>query len=378
MEGCNRVRVILLILWLSASLAIYPIKTASANTVIAQDTTNSRPTINVGVYSHYGFIIPHSQDIRNVADSNPWGISAELSLHFTDTTSWNYLQAYPRLGATFAYYNFDNPEILGNAYALILYAEPFLAAHNKFSFSFRLGGGIAYLDKVYNPITNPDNLFYSTKISFPLVANLMVNYRLNEHFLLRLGGTYKHISNGGIRQPNKGINFPSATLGVDYALRPGYFAERQALEKRIEASKRSYHIALLGTLKDRKDIPTDKLPVIGLTAYGTQKFSRLSAFTIGAEWVADYTLKEQLKDSGTDKDFQRGSLLAGHALHIGRFRFSQQLGVYVYSPAKARDPVYQRWGLEYHTEKKVFWGINLKAHRHVADFLDVRVGLNLK
>ena len=377
MGGRNNVWVILYTSWLVAILGLNSLKPASAYTSAAQDTT-SRPVLNLGVFGHYGFIIPHSRDIRNVADSNPWGVSADVSIHFTDSASWQYLHAYPRLGATLAYYNFDNPDVLGNAYALILYVEPFLAAHKKFSISFRLGGGVAYLSKVYDPITNPDNLFYSTKVSFPLIANLMANYRLNNRLLLRVGGTYKHISNGGIRQPNKGINFPSATLGIDYALQAANFQERQQIAVTGDVRKRHYLVALLGTMKDRKDIPTDKLPLIGLTAYGTQKFSRLSAFTAGVEWVADYTLKEQLRDNGSGKDFQRGAILAGHEFQIGRFRFNQQLGVYVYSPAKARDPVYQRWGLEYHTANKIFWGINLKAHRHVADFLDVRIGMRLK
>lgn len=361
-------------------LAVQLLITSPAHCVsfLSEADTASRHAINLGLYSHYGFVIPHSQDIRNIADSNPWGISTELSIHFTDSASWQYLQAYPRLGATLAYYNFDKPDVLGSAYALIVYAEPFLAAQKKFSLSFRLGLGIAYLDNVYHPETNPDNLFYSTKISFPLVANLMANYRLNDYFLLRAGGTYKHISNGGIRQPNKGINFPSASIGVDYALQPANFPDHKPLSTTSSETTRHYLFALLGTLKDRKDIPTDKLPLVGFTAYASQKISRLSALTAGAEWVADFTLKNDLENKGEDKDFQRGALLAGHELHIGRFRFSQQLGFYVYAPASARDPVYQRYGLEYHTTKKIFWGFNLKAHRHVADFLDVRVGLSFQ
>lgn len=143
-------------------------------------------------------------------------------------------------------------------------------------------------------------------------------------------------------------------------------------------NSRNYLFALLGTLKDRKDIPTDQLPLLGITAYVNQKIGRLSALTAGAEWVADFTIKNELKNKGEAKDFQRAALLAGHELQIGRFRFNQQLGVYVYAPAPARDPVYQRYGLEYHTTKNLFWGINLKSHRHVADFLDVRVGLRFK
>ncbi|MBW7467355.1 acyloxyacyl hydrolase [Pontibacter aydingkolensis] len=372
----TKAKIILFILWLvNFPAASVPLSALTAN---SDTDTTSRPAINLGLHGHYGFIIPHSQDIRDVADSNPWGISTELSIHFTDSASWQYLQAYPRLGATFAFYNFDKPDVLGNAYALILYVEPFLSAHKDFSLSFRLGAGIAYMNEVYHPTINPDNLFYSTKISFPLVANLMANYRLNDYLLLRAGATYKHISNGGIRQPNKGINFPSASLGIDYALRTAHFPQRQPLESITGKKERHYLVAILGTMKDRKDIPTDKLPLVGVTAYASQKLGRLSALTAGAEWVADYTLKEDLKDRGRHEDFQRGALLAGHELYIGRFRFSQQLGVYVYAPAKARDPVYQRYGLEYHTAKKVYWGINLKAHRHVADFLDVRVGLRLK
>ncbi|MEJ8801932.1 acyloxyacyl hydrolase [Pontibacter sp. H249] len=376
MVDMTKAKIILFILWLvnfSAASVPLPASTADSDTI-----TTSRAAINLGLYGHYGFIIPHSQDIRNIADSNPWGITTELSIHFTDSASWQYLQAYPRLGATFAYYNFDKPDVLGNAYALILYVEPFLSAHKNFSLSFRLGAGLAYMNNVYHPTTNPDNLFYSTKISFPLVANLMANYRLNDYLLLRAGATYKHISNGGIRQPNKGINFPSASLGIDYALRPAHFPQRQPIAIKSGERKRHYLVAILGTMKDRKDIPTDKLPLVGINAYASQKLGRLSALTAGAEWVADYTLKENLKDRGRNEDFQRGALLAGHELYIGRFRFSQQLGVYVYAPSKGRDPVYQRWGLEYHTAKRLFWGINLKAHRHVADFLDARVGLRLK
>ncbi|MER2999143.1 acyloxyacyl hydrolase [Pontibacter populi] len=348
-----------------------------ASTKVGTDTTqtNQRPAINLGIYNHYGFIIPHSKDIRDLSTSNPWGLAADLSFHFSDSLSWQYLQTYPRLGITFTYYNFDNPEVLGKGYALILYVEPFLTAQHKFSISLRLGAGLAYMDKVYHPDRNPENLFYSTRISFPLVVNLMANYRLNQYLNLRAGGTYKHISNGGIRQPNKGINFPSASLGVDYALRPTYFATRELLTTNFPDKSRHYLVAFMFTLKDRKDNPTDKLPVLGASFYASQKISRLSALTAGAEWVADYTLKEELQDRGQKEGFQRAALLGGHELQVGRFRFSQQLGIYVYAPATARDPAYQRYGLEYHTAKKMFWGINLKAHRHVADFLDIRTGL---
>lgn len=345
--------------------------------VEAQESTedDSSPAINVGLHTHYGFIIPHSSTIQEIAHSNPWGVEADISFHFTDEKAWSYLQGYPRLGASLAYYNFDNPQVLGNAYALVFYAEPFLSAHRNFSISFRLGAGLVYMDNPYDPETNPENLFYSTAISFPLVANLMANYKLNEHFMLRAGGSYQHISNGGINQPNKGINFPTATLGINYALRSGSFPERSDVATALERSKREYLLALIGSYHDRSDVPEEQEPLLGVTAYMTQRIGRISALMGGAELIADYSIKKDLEGRGENIDFQRAALLLGHELQIGRIRFNQQLGIYVYAPNKARDPVYQRWGLEYHTQNKLFFGINLKAHRYVADFLDVRAGV---
>lgn len=344
-----------------------------------QDATeNTPPAVNVGLNTHYGFIIPHSNTVRHIANSNPWGVEADISLHFTDARAWQYVQGYPRLGASLAYYNFDNPDVLGNAYALLLYAEPFLSAHKDFSLSIRLGGGVAYLDRVYDEETNPRNLFYSTAFSFPLVANLMANWKIGDAYMLRLGGTYQHISNGGRRQPNKGINFPTATVGLNYSLRPGVFPDRRP-QKLSEGENKQRHLlfALITAYRDRNDNPEKQAPLLGLTAYLSQRIGRISALTAGGEWIADWALKKELESRQEEKGFQRAALLAGHELQIGRFRFNQQLGVYVYAPVKGKDPVYQRWGLEYHTPKSIFFGINLKAHRHVAEFLDARIGMRI-
>src|SRR5690606_14333376 len=79
-----------------------------------QPYDTARAAINIGLTGHTGFIIPHSREIRDVSHSNPWGIEADVSMHFTNERAWQYLQGFPRIGASLAYYNFDNPEILGN------------------------------------------------------------------------------------------------------------------------------------------------------------------------------------------------------------------------------------------------------------------------
>jgi hypothetical protein len=57
---------------------------------------------------------------------------------------------------------------------------------------------------------------------------------------------------------------------------------------------------------------------------------------------------------------------------MGRFIFSQQIGIYLLGQYN-NDLVYHRWGLQYYFLPRWSVGVNLKAHKQVADFTDVRV-----
>jgi hypothetical protein len=347
---------------------------ALANTLADKDTT--KPAFSIGLKSHYGFIIPHSESIKRISFSKPWGAELDLSWHLADNQSWQYFYSYPRVGVAVSYINFGNPAVLGSGLTTVAYAEPFLAAQNKFSFSFRLGTGLAFLNKVYDAIKNPTNLFYSTPLSFVMMANAGINYRLNPHLMVRLSGYYNHISNGGTKEPNKGINFPTLSIGLDYTVIPVEFRQRTPEEwSRLHTQKTRYKVALMGITKTAFPGDRTRYPLYGVTGYVSHVVGRINAFTTGLEWVSDGSLREKIRQSDTpDISHRRAALTVGHEFLIGKFTFSQQLGLYLYCPYPARDPVYQRIGLEYKLTNHLFMGTNLKTHRQVADFLDLRLG----
>jgi hypothetical protein len=330
---------------------------------------------SVGIRFHKGFIIPHSESIKSISYSKPWILETDFSLHYTSDKAFNYCNCYPRLGVSVMYINFDNRSILGNGFAIVPFVEPFFSAYRKISTSFRFAVGAVYLNNVYHPETNPMNLFYSTPFSFLLSLNFSVNYRMSSHWNSRLTINYNHISNGGNREPNKGINFPTLSLGFDYLVKPTLFKKNEKINQPLSSKKSSLKVALL--LTSRKPFPNEKTRywVFGIASNWSYLFGRISALTVGAEWVNDLSLRESLERTGGNvPDHNRAGFLVGHELQIGRFRFSQQLGIYVYTPAKPRDPVYQRWGLDFLINRRLFTGVNLKTHRHIADFMDFRVG----
>ena len=65
----------------------------------------------------------------------------------------------------------------------------------------------------------------------------------------------------------------------------------------------------------------------------------------------------------------------GINLLFGRFSFIHQWGIYYYEPYQARNRMYQRYGLNFKLCERFYLGINIKAHGHVADLMDARIGI---
>jgi len=341
-----------------------------------QDSTIRQP-IAIGIRTHYGVILPHSEEIRSISFSRPRGAELELSRQLLRKQYWQYCSCYPRIGISAGYFSFDNPQILGNALSAIAFVEPFMAAPARWSVSYRLGAGLSYLNRVFHPIDNPLNLFYSTPISFNLLMNVSLNYRLNPQLTLRVHGNFNHISNGGLKQPNSGINFPTMGIAVDYTPEKFSFPIFEQTNWREEYQQFwQYRVATYTTAKTAERNDDRRYWIWGLTADVSRRVGRLSAVGVSAETTIDYSLKEWLHRYKPQRahQFIRAAALLGHELLIGRFGFAQQLGVYVYAPYKAMHPVYQRYELTYKAPNGMFFGMNLKAHTRTADFMDLRIG----
>lgn len=343
----------------------------------AQQADSLRQPIVIGLRTHYGFILPHSEEIRSISLSRPRGLEVEISRQLLQRQYWQYCSCYPRIGISAGYYSFDNPAILGNALSAIAFVEPFMSAPARLNISYRLGAGVSYLNRVFHPIDNPLNLFYSSPVSFNLLMNISLNYRLTEQTTLRLHGNFNHISNGGLKEPNKGINFPTFGLALDYLPERVRFPVFQATDWREEYHQRwQYRAVAFTTAKTARRNDRERHLIFGAAMNVSRRVGRISALSTGVEIIKDYSLRERLRQDDPERShqFTRAALLAGHELLLGRFGFGQQLGVYLYAPARAKHPVYQRYELNYKTPKGILLGMSLKAHTRTADFMDVRIG----
>ena len=334
-----------------------------------------------GIDYNYGGILKHSSELPSIGSNRINGFTINYSRIPTAKSKWDQCFCFPEISYGLAYYNFGDPEMLGYSLNPFMSVAPYLNPHGRLHFLPRFAAGLSYVSEVYDVAKNPENNFFSSHISGFLQASFSLKYGISDHFQLSSSFSYNHISNGGLKQPNKGMNFLTADVGLKYSISKMAFPSYTSADKRVEDKKRwRYRINTSYTLKvaQKQDLFDRKnTSVIGFMTTAGYFIPRFSIVEAGFEFIADGYLKEQLYRMGTSKDYKRFSLIAGHTAKFGRLGFSTLLGVYLYSPYKAVDPVYQRYQLTYDISSKLYFGVGLKAHRHVAELMLVSLGVRL-
>ena len=366
------------IIWIIVTLCCFSFSLYTP--VLGQgDTTTTRfnaseSAIILGAKFQYGSIWAHSSELTSVAQSNPWGFSMEASRLKADEQSWQHCNCYSKVGLALGYTNFANPQVLGNAYSLVFFLEPIIVNQSRFRVAMRLGAGLAFMDNVYDEVTNPENLFYSSPVSFPLLIGLGTSYAINNQWQVNAGFIYHHISNGGMRQPNKGINYPVLSIGIDRVLFP------VDLPKRVPQTAGPYpleaYVGLFGnsrSIGDSDDTDNERRLLIGVQGGVAKQLSKLYAFNVGLEVSFDGAHREKRRQTGQDYEEYIVSPMVGNHLVFGKYRFGQQFGFYLNPPTPRKRSVFQRYTLDYYLTAFLKAGVSLKAHGHVAENMDVRI-----
>ncbi len=324
----------------------------------------------LGGQAHYGFIIAHRSAIRPlIKDTNPWGLSVEMSrLRYTQS-AWNACNCYSQNGLSLMYFNFDNPEVLGSSVNLVAFAEPNLA-FKTFNVSLRAGLGLSYLTKVYHWESNPENVFFSNPLSGILLLQLTGRVWLSESLGIRLSAAYHHISNGGSQQPNLGMNFPTVGIGAEYSIGRVRLVPRG--KRHSSTNNLQYNAGLFFTTRKVSNDDDERKAVLGFSSGFFRPFARMHGIGADIEMSIDWSLKERNKQSAEYIDHYIVSGLVRHHFLFGRFDFSQAIGFYLYKKYPTPNSIFQRYILEYRITKNLQLGFSLKAHLAVAEQMDVR------
>lgn len=333
----------------------------------------------VGAQIHAGFIIPHAADLRAISQSTPVGVTLEYSRINLRRSAFERCNCFARIGGYVNYMAFNNPAELGRSFGAGAFFEPLIRYGKPVSFSVRTTAGLAYLTRIYDPQTNSRNTFFGASLNGWLSVSAATHIRLNRHFQVTVSANYNHISNGGSRQPNRGMNFPTVSMGLVYTPQPLPFPEPKNWPKPLLTRRFVVRVAPFGSVRTLPQ--TDLFPeratwLLGVTATAGWRLNRFHALSGGTEVVSDGYIREQRRRENRPPDGWQAALLGGYELWLGRYVFATHLGWNAYQPDSVPDGrVFQRYQLLYAPAPHIRVGVGLKAKLNVAEGFDVRVGV---
>ncbi|WP_154859242.1 acyloxyacyl hydrolase [Cyclobacterium xiamenense] len=313
------------------------------------------------------WILPHSEELVPISQSHPQGIRLSYEKLSLEKSTWENCNCFYLWGGELGYTNFNNPTVLGDAFFFSGFFEPVLWRRADWQLRLKATLGMTYLTKVYDVNSNPKNTFFSSPLSFLLAVAPKVSYQVSENWEVFLSGYYNHISNGGQRQPNRGMNFPGFGLGVGYWLEQPVFP---AHKKPVLRHRLSFLLESFGTFRDNP-ADTGRVPALGISMDLIHTLTRINQLGLGTELSWDQSLSSRAETQG----FVPAAFLSHH-LVFGRVDFSQRMGLYLTDPALIgqNHRFFQRYALSYWFPTGFVLGVDLKAHGHVAENIGLRLG----
>lgn len=97
----------------------------------------------------------------------------------------------------------------------------------------------------------------------------------------------------------------------------------------------------------------------------------------GFEYSYDGLFNEEINRNDLAYSPHLVSLHLGHFFIFGKFTFTQQFAWYAYKSYPFNNhSFFQRYGIFWQFGKLINCGFSLKTHGHVAEYMDVRMGIS--
>jgi hypothetical protein len=325
------------------------------------------------VKGKYGFLAAHRGGMAHLPVSN--AVGGELSLFYKTSNHKKWHEAYhqPTLGITLLGSSVGNNKVLGYYSGLYSFIDFPLLQIGKSVFSVKLGAGVGYGTKVYDPILNPKNVAVSTHFNALICLALNYRYYYKQSFLTA-SVDMTHFSNAAYKVPNLGINLPYFGLGYGRFL--GTTSSFLKPEKKMLPLKRGlFGVSLIGSMKEIYPYGGKRHPILA-SSFFIRYFKKQK---VGWEASLDMFIKQSTmlefpEIEKTQLDILQVGGYVGYMMPLNNFHFVLGMGYYFRDKFKPDDFLYHRVGFRYYLNNGIHLNCVLKTHWAKADYAEWGIG----
>lgn len=314
------------------------------------------------------------------------------------TRLWEQLYSLPYFGIGYYQANFFNSQELGMPSALYGFYGGSIKKYSKWSIDYRIGFGLTYNWKPYDPDLNPYNYAIGSYNTVYIDAGVVANIPITQQFDLGIGMSFTHFSNGATSLPNLGINL----MASKFSLRYNFYEERPQVKAwdipEYKKDHEFYFSASLGSKQVTYDTTNTNLDskyydinyAMATVSFAYQRqIGHKVKFGGGLDINYDGTVDAQIDiiDGEIDQVIHPLSDKLGIGIVgtfewvIARMSIIAQPGYHILRKEieGQTPPMYQRLGVKYHFLPNTFAGIYIKAYNFsVADYIEWTVGHRIK
>lgn len=341
--------------------------------------------------AYLGKILKHTPKILFDANNLSQGLGFNFKYQTYGKEKWSQYQRYPEMGMALVYFNFGDNDVLGQSISIMPNISINILRKEKGYINFKLGTGLAYLNRHYNLVTNSQNNGIGSRWNNITMIQFAGGYKINDTWSTQLGIGLTHYSNGATQLPNYGLNVLMGAVGVKYTPNPvkqeDYIWDDDFLN--IPEKRWGYQMHLDLAYREFGAIGGPRFPIYIGSVAGTFHFNRVNRMLLGLELEYNtgvYHLVNHLS-ANSDKDYARNQATRLMFFVADEFLFGDigillQAGFYFKQKDRLPGRVYNKLSLRYYfppvgkPKTQFFGAIYLKTHLSVAEFIAIGMGAN--
>lgn len=332
------------------------------------------------LHGSYGFVTPHHYSIKYFVEDHTPGFQFETGFKTYGHKAWHQYHNFPDVGFGFYHSGLGNDMVYGRANALYSFIQTNInrkpgnvQLKQKFSF------GLSYLSETYDLRENPYNLAIGSHLNVYLSYMLGLHVNLNDNLSAYSGFNFTHVSNGKVKEPNKGLNTVTGSLGLSYR-----FKQENTGDDSVPVSSHSYEprrwsvFYSVGWKQISRRVDGYFFTSSLAFDYAFYVRSRAKA-GVGIDFFYDSSVDEHqefdYKEFNDKSEYFKSAIHLSYEFIVGRTSFIIQPGVYFFNPYDKFGYGVNRLGIRYRLTPWLSTNVAIKAHLFAkADFIEWGLG----
>ena len=317
-------------------------------------------------------------------------ITFEVGRQTDGSRDWHHLYGLPTYGFGFSMASFGDGVETGRPLdAYTFFSWPFARLSKRVQMTTDFGMGVSWNWKEFSEETKDYRTVLGSNVNARIDWGFYLRHLTTRKMSVYAGIDFTHRSNGGMRQPNSGIN----VIGPSVAFRYDFVPERAAQVKPVPPFQPAWEFVMGGAIggknviEHRNPIVRRDYGALEFTAGLQRHFYRYGKVAAGTDLTYDGAAGARVDIiEGNPVQWRPGAgqrlaigLYGGYEHVIERFGALVQAG---YSVARGFDDpsprFYMRYGWRYYVNDR-FWGLfairSIKGRR--ADFLEFGAGFRI-